>query len=76
MKYDLFFEIEPKENDGWGSSSKKLDTWIKESTVPSVGDSVFMSKGGWRIVSNVSFSSVQKNGRRMVLISLKRLPKE
>lgn len=66
MKYDLYFE--KTSDDGW--DSELLDTWKDEKVVPRVGDNVYLIKIGWKTVTSVGFSTVNKN-RRTILISIK-----
>jgi hypothetical protein len=65
MKYTLVFE--ETDDDGFGPV---IDTWEKESVIPRVGDTVFLEKAGWMIVTGVGFSLLE-NKRRIVLISVK-----
>lgn len=67
MRYRIIFEKHDPD-DSW--SHNQIDEWKKESVVPRAGDSVFMKKDGWMVVSSVGFSSLEK-GKRLVLITVK-----
>lgn len=70
MKYRIIFSCEKvlDTTHGW-DTLEEVDRWEKESVVPRVDDSVFMTKVGWKKVSDISFSVVEKK-RRIVYITV------